>query len=116
MLHVNYKVKYGEIRYKHRDDRQIVKIDIHSANALCAFVYHYTKKDGTKMAQLVSFFADEPHIKRCEKKFESHDCLDFFYGDITSVKLNLYYKESKILLKHFVKHHKVTCYYKEDKK
>jgi hypothetical protein len=37
-------------------------------------------------------------------------------GKIVSVKLNLYYKESNILLKHIVKHHEVKCYYKEDKK
>jgi hypothetical protein len=68
------------------------------------------------MVQLINFFADEQHIKNCEKNFTSHDCLDFFMGKIVSVKLNLYYKESNILLKHIVKHHEVKCYYKEEKK
>ena len=68
------------------------------------------------MAQLISFFADEQHIKNCEKDFASHDPIDFFNGEIVSVKLNLFYKESRTLLKHIVKHHEVKCYYKEDKK
>lgn len=42
--------------------------------------------------------------KGIKKNFGSHDCL------------NLFYKESNILLKHIVKHHKVTCYYKEPSK
>lgn len=116
MLRVNYNITYGEVTYKQASDGRLFTVKIHSANALCAFIYHYKDNDGKKMAQLVSFFADEQHIRNCEKNFESHDCIDFFCGKITNVKLNLYYKESKILLRHFVKHHKVTCYYKEPSK
>ena len=116
MLRVDYKITYGEIKVRQNSDNRLETIKIHQANALCAFIYHYKEDDGTKMAKLVSFFADEQHIKNCEKNFKSHDCLDFFMGKIVSVKLNLYYKESNILLKHIVKHHEVKCYYKEDKK
>lgn len=113
-LQVNFKITYGEIKYRQASDNKLYTTKIHSANALCALIYHY-KKDGEKWAQLVSFFYDEQHIKNCEKNFSSHDCLDLFNGKITSIKLNLYYKESNILLKHFVKHHEVTCYYQEPK-
>lgn len=116
MLRVDYKIKFGEIKYRQASDGKVFKIDIHWANALCAFCNHYKEEDGTKMTQLVGFFADEQHIKNCEKKLSSHDCLDFLMGKVEGIKLNLYYKESNILLKHFVKHHKVTCYYKEPNK
>lgn len=114
MLHVNYKITYGEIKVRQKSDNRLVTVKIHWANALCAFIHHYKDEDGTKMAQLISFFADEQHIKNCEKSYG--DPLDIFMGDIVSVKLNLYYKESIILLKYIVKHHEVKCYYKEDKK
>lgn len=114
MLHVNYKITYGEIKVRQKSDNRLVTIKIHLANALCAFIYHYKNENGEKMAQLISFFADEQHIKNCEKSYG--DPLDIFMGEIVSVKLNLYYKESNILLKHIVKHHNVTCYYKEPKK
>lgn len=113
MLRVNYKITYGEIKVRQYDNR-LVTVKIQWANALCAFVHHYKNNDGEKMVQLISFFADEQHIKNCEKSYG--DPLDIFMGEIVSVKLNLYYKESNILLKHIVKHHKVTCYYKEEKK
>ena len=117
MVRVNYKIKYGEIKVRQASDNRETKVAIHWANALCAFVYHYKDDEGKKMVQLISFFADEQHIKNCMKNFPSHDCLDFFMGKVVSVKLNLFYKESNILLKYFVRSgHKVTCYYKEDKK
>ena len=114
MLRVNYKTTYGEIKVRQKSDNRLVTVKIHWANALCAFIYHYKAEDGKKMAQLISFFADEQHIKNCEKSYG--DPLDIFMGEIVSVKLNLFYKESNILLKHIVKHHEVKCYYKEDKK
>lgn len=116
MLRVDYKITYGEIKVRQKNDNRLVTIKIHWANALCAFIHHYKNENGEKMAQLISFFADEQHIKNCEKNFASHDPIDFFYGKIVSVKLNLFYKESRTLLKHIVKHHEVKCYYKEDRK
>lgn len=116
-LRVDYKIKYGEIKHRQRSDNRTFTIDIHLANALCAFIYHY-KKDGEKWSQLISFFADEQHIKNLEKSWNGNP-LQFLtdVGTITSIKLNLYYRESNVLLKHFVKAgYKVTCYYKEPKK
>lgn len=114
MLRVNYKITYGEIKVRQKSDNRLVTVKIHWANALCAFIYHYKAEDGRKMVQLISFFADEQHIKNCEKSYG--DPLGIFMGEIVSVRLNLFYKESRTLLKHIVKHHEVKCYYKEDKK
>lgn len=116
MLQVNYKITYGEIEVRQASDNRLVTIKIHPANALCAFIYHYKDENGTKMAQVVGFFANEQHIKNCEKAFNSHDPIDLISGEIVSVKLNLFYKESRTLLKYIVKQHEVKCYYKEDKK
>lgn len=90
-LQVNYKITYGEIKYRQASNNKLYTIKIHSANALCALIYHY-KKDGEKWSRLVTFFANEQHIKNFEKELSSHDCLDLFNGKITSIKLNLYYK------------------------
>lgn len=114
MLRVDYKITYGEIKVRQKSDNRLVTIKIHWANALCAFIHHYKNENGDEMVKLVSFFADEQHIKNCEKSFG--DPIDFFNAYVVGVKLNLYYKESRTLLKHIVKHHKVTCYYKEPKK
>ena len=113
MLRVDYKITYGEIKVRQKTDNRLVTVKIHWANALCAFIHHYKNEKGEKMVQLISFFADEQHIKNCEKSYG--DPLDIFMGEIVSVKLNLFYKESRTLLKHIVKHHEVKCYYKEEK-
>ena len=114
MLQVDYKITFGEIKVRQKSDNRLVTVKIHWANALCAFICHYKNENGEKMSQLISFFADEQHIKNCEKSYG--DPLDIFMGEIVSVKLNLFYEESNILLKHIVKHREVKCYYKEPKK
>ena len=118
MLRVDYRIEYGviKVRQERNDGSKVFTIKIHWANALCAFIHHRVDEEGTKWADLVSWFADEGHLKRFANECDG-DCLAFLYGDIVSVKLNLYYKESMTLLKHIVKSgHKVTCYYKEPKK
>lgn len=63
--------------------------------------------------QLWSFYCDEQHLKNILKNEG-----DVLFGEkVTSISLNLYYKENLTLLKYFTKSgHKVTCYYKEPKK
>lgn len=111
MLKVNYKVSYGTIKYCQTSDNKVIRIDIHESNALCAFMYHY-KKDGQKWSQLISFYADEVHIKNIEKSMKGDPL--FFASDrglIMKIELNLHYRESKILLRHFTKAgYKVICY------
>lgn len=67
---------------------------------------------------LQMFFADEEHMKRClhsdgkKKTFE-----DLFWGKLTNIKLNIYYKNMLTLAKYMTRDGlKVTCYYEEPKK
>lgn len=115
MVQVDYRIEYGEI--KSRQDNKSVTLKIHWANALCAFIYHY-KENGKKWARLVDYFADEEHLAKSAKNWNGDPLLFVSeLGKIESIKLNLYYKEGEVLLKHFVKGgYKVTCYYKEPKK
>ena len=68
--------------------------------------------EGKWYHQLWSFYVDEQHLKNILKN--EGDVL--FGEEVTSISLNMYYKECKTLLKYFTKSgHKVTCYYKEPK-
>ena len=93
------------------------KIQIRRSNCLmCAIhVYKFDNPTDPKMCyrhELVGFFVDEAHLKRCVK---AERFSDYFNGTITNVKLNLFYKECKTLLKYMVQDGlKVTCYYKKD--
>lgn len=93
------------------------KIQIRQSNCLmCAIrVYKFDNPTDPKMCykhELVGFFTDEAHLKRCVK---AERFSDYFNGTITNVKLNLFYKECKTLLKYMVQDGlKVTCYYKKD--
>lgn len=63
--------------------------------------------------QLWSFYVDAHHLKNIYNA--EGDVL--FHENVTSIQLNMYYKECNTLLKYFTKSgHKVTCYYKEPKK
>lgn len=69
--------------------------------------------EGKWYHQLWSFYVDDQHLKNILKNEG-----DVLFGEkVTSISLNLYYKENLTLLKYFTKSgHKVTCYYKEPKK
>lgn len=69
--------------------------------------------ESTCMHTLYSFFVDEQHCKNIMKSQGDIMCGE----EVTSVELNMYYKECWTLLKYFTKSgHKVKCYYKEPKK
>ena len=113
MLRVNYQIHYGSITIFQESDKTEYTIDIHSANALCAFIYHY-EENGKKYAQLQGFLADEQHIKNCLK--EKDDLLQVLFAQkVVKVRLNLYHKQAKTLLKYIIKKHNVECYYEEEK-
>lgn len=93
------------------------KIQIRQSNCLmCAIhVYKFDNPENPELCwkhELVCFFLDEAHLKRCvkDKRFSS-----YFSGTLTNIKLNLFYKECKTLLKYMIKDGlEVTCYYKKD--
>lgn len=111
MLRVNYQISYGEVKVNNAG--KVSTIKIHPANALCAFIYHYKDSLGVKMAHLWMFLADTQHINNIMK----NEGKLFPYSDIVSVRLNVYYKEARQLVKPAAQSgYKVTCYYKEPKK
>lgn len=116
-LSVNYKITYGEyteIQDKPDGTKGTYRIKIHWANALCAFIHHYTNDKGEKIAQLVNFYADEKHLKNVIKSWGDPLTLGDHYTKVKNVKLNIYYKEAQTLLKALTKcGYKVTTYYKE---
>ena len=113
MLRWYYNQRIGDIYVKSRDNK-VCRVNIFGGNALCIFTYWYKdEKTGKSMEQMLNFYGDEQHIKNILKE---HDKLEPV-NNITSIRLNTYYKESLILLKYFTKSgYKVTCYYKEPKK
>ena len=90
------------------------KINIYTCNALAAFVYdnYWTETETGKKHHdqtLYSFFADTQHAKNILKNEKT-----LFYDKVTSIKLNLFFKEAMPLMKILVKAgYKVTAYYKE---
>lgn len=63
------------------------------------------------MHTLYSFYVDAQHMKNMLKNEG-----DVFFDKVTSINLNMYYKECATLLKYFTKAgHKVTCYYEKPK-
>ena len=68
--------------------------------------------------QLMSFLADEQHLKNIIKYDKNNVFASILSADwIDKVELNLFYKESNTLLKYMVRDGlKVQCYYKEPKK
>lgn len=78
-----------------------------NGNCLAVFIYEYKNEHGEDMYGLYSFFADEQHLKNIIKNNNK-----VFFDNVVSFELNCKYKECLKMLKHIVKYHKVTCYYK----
>lgn len=104
----------GELVIKQNEKK--FKIQIRQGNCLAVFI-HVRKNEKSKgkhdryIHTLYSFYADEQHLKKIVKEFGN-----VISDEITSLRLNMYYKECYTLLKYFVKQAKsVTCYYKEPK-
>jgi len=125
MLHY-YSSKLGTITIVQQRGDEVkprkFKIDIRQGNCLAVFVYVYKEEHPQNpklpwVHQLVTYFNDERSLKysiKCngEKPFENI----FSAKKIEKVRLNLFYKESKVLLKYMVRNGlKVECYYKEEK-
>ncbi len=105
-------IKLGELT-AYNTDGSSYKVQIRQGNCLAVFITVSKQDDGKWLHTLWSFYADESHLKNIEK---AHDGNPFCYGDVRNIKLNVAYKESITLLKHFTKAgYKVTAYYKEEK-
>lgn len=114
----------GKIRIaqEHDGKRNLYELQIRQGNCL-AVIVHVRKRTPEERREknpecgwshtLWSFYGDEQHLKNILKNEG-----DIFFGEeVTSVELNLYYKECWTLLKYFtLSGHPVKCYYKEPKK
>ena len=114
-MSINYTGRsVGQIKVMQNDN--VLKLDIRQSNCFFCCIYCYKKsnpEDPSKpwVHQLVCFFLDYEHMKRCMKmdSFSS-----FFYGDIKEVKLNLAYKDNLKLLPYVCQSvSNVKVYYKE---
>ena len=115
-LHVNYQIEYGSIKVKNiADEKKFVTVKFHPANCECgAFVCHYKDENGVKMAQLFTFLGGKEHINNIMKNSSDHTLLG---TSVVSVKLNVYYKQARMIIEACAKSgYKVECYYKEPKK
>ena len=95
-------------------------IEMRRGNCLAVMIYirkatpEELEKDPSckKYANLYSFFGNEQHIKNIMKDNDGK-CL---WDEVKSIRLNMFFEESKKLLKYFLKSgYEVTCYYKEEK-
>jgi len=110
-----------DIEQEHDDKKYKYTLQIRQGN--CQAVIIYVRKatpeelaenpEGKWYHQLYAFYSDEQHLKNILKHEK-----DVLFGEkVTSIKLNMYYKECNTLLKYFVRSgHKVTAFYKEPKK
>lgn len=107
------------LKQVHQDDRKTYsyKLEFRSCNALACVIHvrPAERKEGEPQKyyhDLIWFASNREHLKRmCKEGLES-----FFWGKLTNIRLNLYYKQNEILLRAFVKAGlKVTAYYKEPK-
>ena len=113
------------VEMKDENGKQIwreFKIQLREANVLfCALnIYKQDEPEDPSrpyVHQMVSFFVDEQHLKRCFKKSKTNNFEYWLSGKLTNIRLNLYYKDARTLLKYFIKDgYKVYCYYAEPKK
>lgn len=116
-----FKNRLGTIRIVQQhgnEPKRHYTIQIRNGNCLAVMIHsrkatpEELEKDpsGKYYHTLYGFFADEQHMKNIMKS-NNGDCL---YDKVTSIELNMYFKECKTLLKYFtMSGHKVTCYNKE---
>lgn len=104
-LRVDFKRTMGWVTI--RNNGYVIKLDIHVClNAICAFL----NKRGEER-DLYGFFDDKKHISNMIRDGYR------FLGEVVNVKLNLWYPESKDVLRYFTRMgYQVKCYYKEPDK
>lgn len=82
-------------------------LEIRKGNCLGVVIHPY-EEDGRKYATLITFFADETHLKNLIK-----DDVNMFSHPVKQIRLNTFYKEAMKIAKHLCKKFEVTLYYKE---
>lgn len=97
------------------------KLEMRRSNCFCCIigVSKNERKEGEKQTwthQLIFFAIDDQHMKRICNNKKDNGLKGCFFGELENIKFNLYYEESRKLLKYFVQAgYKVTTYWKEPK-
>lgn len=117
-------ITVGKIRItqEYHGEKHNYEIEIRQGNCLAVLIHVRKRAEEERQKEnpecpyqhtLWSFYGDEQHLKNILKNEG-----DILFGEkVTSISLNMYYKECKTLLKYFtLSGHKVTAYYKEPKK
>lgn len=111
MLEVNYKNELGRISIEQNGH----KFDLGIYQANCKFgavVWRGKDEKGKDVATLMTFWADEQHMKNIIKNEGSLMCGE----KVLRAELNMYYKENYTLLKYMMTSgYKVLCYLREPK-
>lgn len=99
------------------------KIQIRKANCLFCAIHVYEKTDPatspkTWCDDIILFFLDEEHLKRCKAGTKSGEFFaDLLGGELRYISLNLYYRGCSTMLKYFTRDgYNVNCYYKAPNK
>ena len=109
MLTWNWKNKMGEMTVVQKCGSS--KVNIYEGNCMAVFINEY-KEDGKDMYQLYFFLCDKKHAKNIVKEYGK-----LFFDKVRSIKLNLFYPQSKELFNVLIENgYKVTAYYKEIKR
>lgn len=114
MIRYNLSKKYGEIEIVQTSamGTEVHKEDIVWGNCLAVFIYQCKDDEGKEMIQLSGFWDNTQHTEEIMKQNDGK--LFPSYIEVKNVKLNMFYKESEILLKIFTKAgYEVTAYYRE---
>lgn len=103
-LHVTYTNRMGYCYLKSQDGTKTWKLWFCHANALCAIIYFYRKKEDGKrqdFVQLHTFFVDNQHAERCIKDGLLNNYYGFtFYAKEMSDRM---WKLVKIMTKNGIK-------------
>lgn len=108
MLEVNYKIELGRISIE--QNGHTFDLGIYKANCeYGAVVWRGKDEEGNDKAILMTFWADEQHMKNLMK-----DRGDIMCGEtVTGAELNMYYEKNQTLLKYMKRSgYKVRCYTK----
>lgn len=125
MLRVDYTHELGFAYMLGNDQKTYLKVSIHSANCLCAFIYHYKLPDEktgktNNYSQLVLFINDLEHAKLClglkASKWDKDKKKESIYTphEIKKLRFNTYYKDMDKLASLWAKAgFNVELYYKK---
>ena len=113
-LRWNWSDKMGEytlVQKQPDGKKRKFTVNIYACNALAAFIYEYKANDGSDRYTLEGFFLDNAHVRRIVKS-----CGKPLEDGVKSIRLNIWYKEARNLMRTLTKYgYEVQVYYEPKK-